>query len=45
MVFRKWHGIKPKECHYMCIGRNTRIDKFEFNNFVLENSEEEIKLT
>ena len=29
----------------MCIGRNTEIDKFEYDNFVLENSKEEIKLT
>ena len=28
----------------MCIGRNTENDKFEFDNFLLENSKEEVVL-
>ena len=33
MGFWKLHGIKPKKCHYMCIGRNTGNEKYEFDNF------------
>ena len=45
MVFWKLHGIKPKkECHQYCIGRNTENDKFEFDNLLLKNSEEEVVL-
>ena len=44
MVFRKLHGIKPKKCHYMCIGRNTENHKFEFDNLLLEKSKEEVVL-
>ena len=32
MVFWKLHGIKPKECHYVYIDRNSKNNKFEFDN-------------
>ena len=41
MIFLKLHGINQKKGHYMCIGRNTKNDRFEFDNFLLENSKEE----
>ena len=44
MVFQKLHGIEPKKCHFMCIGRNTQNNKFEFDNLLLENSKEEVVL-
>ena len=44
MVFQKLHGIKPKKCHCMCIGRNTENDKFELDNLLLESSKEEVVL-
>ena len=44
MVFRKLHGLKPKNCHYMCISRNTQNDKLEFDNWLLENRKEEVVL-
>ena len=36
--------LNQKKCHYMCIGRNTENDKFEFDNLLLENSKEEVVL-
>ena len=33
--FRKLQGIKLKKCNDMYIGRNTKNEKFEFDNFVL----------
>ena len=44
MFFRKLHGNKPEKFHYMCIGRKTENNKFEFDNLVLENSKEETVL-
>ena len=44
MVFRKLHGIKPKKCHYMCIGRNIENGKFQFDNLLFKNSKEEVAL-
>ena len=31
-------------CHYMCTGKNTESDIFEFKNVCLENSKEEVIL-
>ena len=45
MFFRKLHGNKPEKCHYMCIGRKTENNRFEFDNLVLENSKEETVLS
>ena len=39
--FWKLNGIKLKKCHYMCIGRNTENEKFEFDKLLLENDKEE----
>ena len=44
MIFRKLHGIKPKKCRYICIGRNTENGKFEFDDLLKENSKEEVVL-
>ena len=33
--------LNPSKCHYMCIGKNTESDVFEFENVCLENSKEE----
>ena len=35
LFFRKLHGIKLKKCHDMYIGRNTKNEKFGFDNLVL----------
>ena len=36
--------LNPTKCHYMCIGKNTEIDIFKFENVCLENSKEEVIL-
>ena len=36
--------LNQKKCHYMCTGRYTKNDKFEFDNLLLENSKEEVVL-
>ena len=36
--------LNQQKCHYMCIGRNTKNNKFEFDNLLLENSKEEFVL-
>ena len=33
--------LNPNKCHYMCIGKNTESDIFEFEDVCLENSKEE----
>ena len=33
--------LNPNKCQYMCIGKNTESDIFEFENVCLENSKEE----
>ena len=38
--FKKYMVLNQKKCHYMCIGRNTENDNFEFDNLLLENSKE-----
>ena len=42
--FKNYMVLNQKKCHYMCIGRNTENDKFEFDNLLLENSKEEVVL-
>ena len=42
MVFRKLHGIKPKKMSLHVHGRNTENDKFKLDNWLLENSKEEL---
>ena len=37
-------SVKPKKCHFMCIGRNTKNNKFEFDNLFLEKSKERVVL-
>ena len=37
--------LNQKNCHYMCIARNTENDKFEFDNLLSENSKEEVVLS
>ena len=44
MVFRKLHGIKPKKMSLHVHGRNTENDKFKLDNWLLENSKEELVL-
>ena len=42
--FENYMVLNQKKYRYMCIGRNTENDKFEFNNLLLENSKEEVVL-
>ena len=42
--FKNYMVLKQKKCHYMCIGRNNKNDKFESDNLILENSKEEVVL-
>ena len=42
--FKNYMISNQKRCHYMCIGRNTKNDKFELGNWLLENSKEELVL-
>ena len=44
MVFQNYMVLNQKKCHYMCIGRDTKNDKFELDNLLLENSKEEVVL-
>ena len=40
--FGNYMALNQKKCHYMRSGRNTEHDKFEFDNFLLENSKEKV---
>ena len=44
MVFENYMVLNQKKCHYMCRGRNTENDKFEFDNLLLQNSNKEVVL-
>ena len=42
--FENYIVLNQKKCHYKCIGRNTKNDKFKFDKLLLENSKEEVVL-
>ena len=42
--FENYMVLNQKKCHCMCIGLNTENDMFEFDNLLLENSQEELVL-
>ena len=42
--FENYMVLNQTKCHYMSIGRNPEDDKFEFGNFLLGNSKEEVVL-
>ena len=42
--FENYMVLNQTKCHYMSIGRNPEDDKFEFDNFLLGNSKEEVVL-
>ena len=42
--FENYMVLNQTKCHYMSIDRNPENDKFEFGNFLLGNSKEEVVL-
>ena len=44
LFFENCMVLNQKEYHYMCVGRNTENDKFEFDNLLLGNSKEKVVL-
>ena len=40
--FKNYMVLIRKKFHYMCIGRNTENDKFQFDNLLLENSKKKL---
>ena len=42
--FENYMVLNQRNCHYVCIGRNTKSNKFEFDNLLLENSKGEVVL-
>ena len=41
-LFKNYMVLIQKKCNFMCIGRNTKNDKFEFDNLLLENSKKKL---